>query len=245
MRAFPAIVALLAVVMWLIGVPLDHRLARSAGDTTSEQAQQVGVIDGDTLAIDGRVVQLYGIDAPELGQLCDRNGKPWPCGLDAALALKKLVSLGGLPVVCSPWEQTDQAHGDSEAAQVCELGERNLGLTMLRTGYSVALPDSFPDYAEAENEARSASLGLWQGKFVLPWQWRERIAPHVEADGWGRQCNVKGSITLGGHQLYYVPTDDNYQDLTIDPSKGERLFCSDEEARAAGWLRPDPASTAE
>lgn len=231
--------ALLAVLAVLVSGPPGHRLARSAGNATPDLAQKVGVIDGDTLEIDGQPIQLYGIDAPELGQICDRKGNLWPCGVEAAHALKKLVSLGQPPIRCSPWEQADRSQAGSETAQVCEIGERNLALTMLHTGYSVALPDSFPDYTEAEKEARSANLGLWQGDFLLPWEWRESAGPHIESDDWARKCNVKGSVTLGGQQVYYVPTDDIYQDLTIDPAKGERLFCSDEEARAAGWIRPD------
>ena len=35
------------------------------------------VIDADTLQVDGKVVQLYGIDAPELGQLCESGGSLW------------------------------------------------------------------------------------------------------------------------------------------------------------------------
>jgi endonuclease YncB( thermonuclease family) len=237
LHAFHWTAALLAVLALLIGGPLGHRLALSAGGSASEP-QQVHVIDGDTLEIDGELIQLYGIDAPELGQLCERKGKLWPCGLEAALALNKLVSLGGQPVRCAPWEQADQSQADSGLAQVCELGDRNLALTMLRGGYSVALPDSFPDYGEAEREARSANLGLWQGEFVLPWEWRASTGPEVEAVGWQRECNVKGSVTLDGQQVYYVPTDDTYQDLELDPARGELLFCSDEEARAAGWLRP-------
>ncbi len=51
------------------------------------------MIDGDTLQSDGEIIQLYGIDAPELGQTCLRENEPWPCGVEAALALQKMVKL--------------------------------------------------------------------------------------------------------------------------------------------------------
>ena len=64
-----------------------------------EMTGQVWVIDGDTLQIEQSIVHLAGIDAPELGQRCLLEEKEWRCGLEAALALRKLVAFGG--VVCT------------------------------------------------------------------------------------------------------------------------------------------------
>ena len=66
----------LAIVALLIA---GYAAAPSSQESGSGQA--VRVIDGDTLEFDGQIIRLYGIDAPELGQLCDENGKPWPCGV--------------------------------------------------------------------------------------------------------------------------------------------------------------------
>jgi endonuclease YncB( thermonuclease family) len=47
------------------------------------------VIDGDTLRVAGRPVRLWGIDAPELHQVCaDR----WPAGIEASRKLRELVT---------------------------------------------------------------------------------------------------------------------------------------------------------
>ena len=54
--------------------------------SSQSSAERLSVIDGDTLQVDGDVVQLYGIDAPELGQLCESDGRLWHCGMEAALA---------------------------------------------------------------------------------------------------------------------------------------------------------------
>ena len=200
------------------------------------------MIDGDTLEIDGALIQLYGIDAPELGQMCERGGKLWPCGLDAALALKKMLSLQGPPVRCAPWAEGAGTGTSMQASiQVCQIGDKNLALTMVRNGYSVVLPDSTPDYIEAEKQARTAKLGLWQGDFVPPWDWRKGRQAEARAADWVRNCNVKGAVMSDGSRVFYVPTDDQYQDVTVEPGRGEQTFCSDEEARAAGWTRPGGA----
>ena len=202
--------------------------------------QNLTVIDGDTLQSGGDIVQLYGIDAPELGQLCNRKGKPWQCGVEAAFALHKLVALSGTAVVCEDWHDATASAGPTgEGIRVCQLGkDQELGLAMLHNGYAMALPGSFPYYGQIERKARAAGLGIWSSEFTPPWEWREgrRIAPEVGQ--LGEDCNVKGIIDDDGSQVYLVPTDRGFNRVTVDQSKGEQLFCSDEEARAAGWRRP-------
>lgn len=49
-------------------------------------------------------------------------------------------------------------------------------------------------------------------------------------------CNIKGNISLNtGERIYHVPGQEHYSETIITPSKGERWFCSEDEARAAGW----------
>jgi hypothetical protein len=49
------------------------------------------VIDGDTLDIRGTRIRLWGVDAPETAQLCQRDGQPWQCGRAAANALAEWI----------------------------------------------------------------------------------------------------------------------------------------------------------
>lgn len=49
------------------------------------------------------------------------------------------------------------------------------------------------------------------------------------------QCVIKGNISSKGEKIYHVPGDPNYVETRIDPGRGERWFCTEEEARAAGW----------
>jgi endonuclease YncB( thermonuclease family) len=238
--AAPNIRALLLSLLCI--APASFPPAQASQGENLTGAAGVRAIDGDTLQIDGHTVQLYGIDAPELGQYCERNGELWECGKEAALFLQKTVSFEGPPIECSPWGEGPAASGSAElVVGVCQVGPKVVGLTMVQNGYALALPDSFPDYKEAEEQARQAKLGLWRGDFVPPWQWREGKGGDVRSSDWVRRCNVKGALARAGDAIYYVPTDENYEQVEIDPARGERMFCSDEEARAAGWARPNEA----
>jgi endonuclease YncB( thermonuclease family) len=213
--------------------------------SSQNSAERLSVIDGDTLQVDGAIVQLYGIDAPELGQLCESDNRLWPCGVDAALALSKLVSLNRSSLRCAPWSGQDRAGPEpARSLQVCQVGNEVLAVLMLDSGNGLALPQAFPDYVDAERQARDAALGMWHSDFVVPWEWREGVrSPQRRSDS-SRDCNVKGVFGAAGQRLYFVPTDADYGALTIDPNQGERVFCSDEEARLAGWRRIGEKSSA-
>jgi endonuclease YncB( thermonuclease family) len=230
----------------VLGSALADPVALASQSDESPAVSGVRVIDGDTLEIDGHTVQLYGIDAPEVGQHCERADGLWACGAEAALFLQKIVQFEGPPVECSPWgeEPADDRAGPLVTG-VCQVGPKVVGLTMVQNGYAAALPDSFPDYKEAEKQARQAKLGIWRGDFVPPWEWREGKGTAVRSSDWVRTCNVKGALGPAGERIYYVPTDEDYEDIAIDPARGERSFCSDEEARAAGWTRPGDTPPAE
>ncbi|MGN6917326.1 sunset domain-containing protein [Neisseria sp. P0017.S004] len=48
---------------------------------------------------------------------------------------------------------------------------------------------------------------------------------------------MKGNIGNSG-RIYHVPGTAAYEKTKIDEAKGERWFCSEDEARAAGWRAP-------
>jgi hypothetical protein len=54
----------------------------------------------------------------------------------------------------------------------------------------------------------------------------------------GQTCNIKGNISVStGERIYHMPGQTYYSDTKIDARFGERWFCSEGEARAAGWRR--------
>ena len=52
-----------------------------------------------------------------------------------------------------------------------------------------------------------------------------------------KPCRIKGNISDGGH-IYHVPGSPHYSRTRVEPEKGERWFCTEEEAIAAGWRAP-------
>lgn len=50
-------------------------------------------IDGDTIEVGGRRIDLFGIDAPEKEQFCLKRKKaePWDCGIAAQIRLMRLL----------------------------------------------------------------------------------------------------------------------------------------------------------
>jgi hypothetical protein len=51
-------------------------------------------------------------------------------------------------------------------------------------------------------------------------------------------CGIKGNISKQtGERIYHVEGQKYYRSTVINPFQGERWFCSEEEARAAGWRR--------
>ncbi|WP_075293385.1 hypothetical protein [Pararhizobium arenae] len=51
-------------------------------------------------------------------------------------------------------------------------------------------------------------------------------------------CDIKGNISINrGERIFHVPGQENYLDTKIRANYGERWFCSEAEARAAGWRK--------
>jgi hypothetical protein len=51
-------------------------------------------------------------------------------------------------------------------------------------------------------------------------------------------CRIKGNISGNGKKVYHVPGSRFYAQTEIETAVGERWFCSEEEAVAAGWRAP-------
>ena len=124
------------------------------------------VTDGDSLEIDGKKIRLIGIDSPEYDQECENFAKEkYLCGKMASRHMQEMVDIGltrGDKIKCRQMGTDRYKRSLSE----CYLGKVNLNEEMVRSGWAVTYRHDM--YKEAEEEAKSAKRGIWQGKFMRP-----------------------------------------------------------------------------
>lgn len=103
------------------------------------------------------------------------------------------------------------------------------------------------EYAGQQAAAKNAKRGIWQGPFQKPWDWRadhmEDIAPTSGAASpsfalqGSLSCDIKGNVSAEGERIFHVPGQKFYRQTKISEGKGERWFCSEAEAKQAGWRK--------
>ncbi len=203
-------------------------------------AGRAKITDGDSFEIDGTSVRLFGVDAPEGRQDCTRGGRAWRCGDAAAAELRRLV--GSATIVCRKVDV--DSYGRVVAR--CSSGNTDLAAAMARAGMAVAYRRYSNDYVDEEREAKAARRGIWAAEFVDPEQWRRndgaegRPSERASAAPPPRRarCAIKGNINGDGERIYHTTESPSYGATVIDEAGGERWFCTEAEARAAGWRAP-------
>ena len=189
------------------------------------------VLDGDTIEISGTRIRLFGIDAPENGQTCTIKRKPFRCDHAAASALADKI--GARIVECAPKDLDIY----NRVVSVCLVEGEDINAWMVARGWALAYRQESRDYLSQEERASDAKLGMWQGEFELPWNWRQRASQSNAQTGQSKDCEIKGNITDRGRHIYHMPGDKFYSRIIVSTAKGERWFCSEAEAIAAGWQR--------
>jgi endonuclease YncB( thermonuclease family) len=217
------------------------------------------VTDGDTLDVElasGPItVRLHSIDTPE-------GNQPYGRAATAALYSKAFGKTVQLEVVEQDRYDRQVAvvyvNGANVNASMVQEGHA--------WAYRDYLDDH--DFCRWEGAARASRIGIWAlpvKQQVAPWEWRDfdrgevyapteyaqwsvedciraaghrtEAAPAAPAAPAVTSCRIKGNISDNG-KIYHVPGSRGYSDTRIDTSKGERWFCTEEEAKAQGWKAP-------
>ncbi len=195
------------------------------------------VVDGDSLEVAGQRIRLFGIDAPEASQTCDREGQAWACGLASADRLRSLV--GGDKVVCNG-NEVDQY---GRLLAICTVAGVDLNQMMVADGWATAFRRYSEAYSADETRARAGKLGLWSSSFEAPGDYRaeERQAGTTRAAGAPARiaaptntsgCTIKGNRNRRGEWIYHLPGMPHY-----DQTRAEEMFCSEAQAQSAGYRR--------
>jgi endonuclease YncB( thermonuclease family) len=228
-----AIVAALAIGPMLQGSPnasvatstVPHIALSSAPASVSGRASAV---TGSLIRVNGDLVELRGIEAPQPKHPCLKaNGRRWSCGTSAMNALNRLVR--SETVTC------DISGKSSSGVPIgtCRVGDRDIGAELVRGGHVFAVSGLFAAYTTDEAKAQDAKLGIWQGETVRPEEWRNRAwedAKRSAPDG----CPIKGVVRASG-RVYQMPWSSDYASAKVREVKGERWFCSEDDAKAAGF----------
>lgn len=183
----------------------------------------VRVIDGDTLDLRGERVRLFGIDAPEARQTCDRNGAVWRCGAWSARVLADAIEAGR--VTCRAVD-TDRYQ---RTVAICHAGAVDLGQHMVQMGAARAYVRYSDRYLRDEAAAKRARAGVWAAKMVTPEVHRQPKPQDPPG-----ACAIKGNIG-GSGKIFHSPGQRDYDKTRINPAKGEAWFCTADQARAAGF----------
>ena len=189
------------------------------------------VVSGDTLRLNTQLVKLAGIEAPEPEQSCGGQGREarWRCGEAARAGLRDLVR--GKQVRCD----VGAANGKGIMSGTCKIGTTDVAADLVTRGHVFANQGLFSSYSRLEQDARNAKRGLWKGASERPEEYRARLwetAKKAAPQG----CPIKGQISRN-ERLYVVPWQPAYTRVRIRQDKGERWFCTEQEAQAAGWKR--------
>lgn len=219
-------------------------------------ADETIVRDGRTLQLGSTTYRLAGIDTPDMDQIClNDRADPWACGVGARDALAKLI--GERAVSCRDLGP-DPSYKARRLGTCTILGETSsLGQQMVQQGFAINLPGK-ARFAADESKARTEHSGLWRGCFASPQNFRrwdsgaELLGASCRDDKRAEiaallfperttmppSCTIKGKFArrarlTGNIGVYHLQGCRSYAGTT----KPDRWFCSEDDAKAAGFRR--------
>jgi endonuclease YncB( thermonuclease family) len=130
-------------------------------------SQELKVVDGDTIHLNGEKIRFTGIDTPELKQTCINQGIIDPCGLTAKEIL--IDKIANYKVECIS-EGKDQY---KRTLAECFVNNESLSSYLVRSGYAFAYRRYSKKFIQDEDYARINTIGMWSMKFDYPWDYRK------------------------------------------------------------------------
>lgn len=243
---------------WLLSVALvvllAHGTAYGASSTKSsssasskgETVKVTSVVDGDTIKVKigtkTETIRIIGIDTPET---VDPRQSVQCYGKEASARMKKLLNGKTVTLQKNSSEERDKY---DRLLRYVFIGTKDIGASMVQDGYAFSYKEfSHPKldaYNKLETKAKNAKKGLWgdvcnTSTTVITSSSSSKSSRSSSAQpvSSSETCNIKGNINSSKEHIYHVPGCASYNQTIIDPSKGEKIFCTEEEALTAGWRK--------
>jgi len=163
------------IILWVVDIS-NQEVEKSKNyqileDNRREIIAVFKVIDGDSLRMkNGEEVRLLEIDAPEYKQTCfNKNKKQYDCGEVSTKFLRKLVK--NVKLTCK-YRKKDIYN---RYLATCFDGNKNINYEMVRNGMAIIynIHQASDEVKYLEKQARNNKIGLWQGRFLVPKEFRK------------------------------------------------------------------------
>ena len=129
-------------------------------------ADNLKIIDGDTIILNGEKIRFSGIDTPELKQTCLKDDQEVPCGMTAKRLLAEKI--GNTTIECISEGKDTYKRTLAE----CFVNGESLSKFLVRSGYAFAYRKYSIKFIKDEEFAKANKLGMWAMTFQYPWDYR-------------------------------------------------------------------------
>ena len=131
--------------------------------------KKIQVIDGDTIHIGKLKYRFFGIDAPEIKQICEKDNIKIQCGVIAKSVLQNKIADKIPECVVKDKDRYQRLVAE------CFIGKESLSRFMVREGYAVAYSQYSKDFIQDEKYAKENKLGIWSMNFQIPSEYRKSL----------------------------------------------------------------------
>ena len=130
-------------------------------------ADNLKIIDGDTIILNGEKIRFSGIDTPELKQTCLQGDQEVSCGMTAKKLLEEKI--GNATIECISEGKDTYKRTLAE----CFVNGESLSKFLVRNGYAFAYRKYSTKFIKDEEFAKANKLGMWAMTFQYPWDFRK------------------------------------------------------------------------
>ncbi len=173
-------------------------------------ARVIGIADGDTVIL--LLPSQEELKVRLAGIDTPEHGEPYFRAAKQALASRVFQQTVAMEI--TDWDRYGRAVG------IIRIDGENINAWMVAQGHATVYRrySHDPELDRLEASAKAANKGVWSLRTT--------------------RCKIKGNINGKGARIYHLPGSASYKATKINEAKGERWFCSEQEAKLAGWRAP-------